>query len=112
MTFLAQPAFLHVLQWPTLKDEFEKYATWRKHVWDDGAPYAQTRDYKFDVAAMEAKWKQHHAQAGKEVRFGFAVPMRYMDSTWARRFTHRRPSLTSSFRLAGKAPIRSSGTVH
>lgn len=64
---LGCPSPLPAAQWPTIKDAYEEYAIWRKEVWDVGAPHSRTRDYTYDVAKVEAGWREAHAKAGNPV---------------------------------------------
>ena len=42
----------------------QRYLEWRPAVWDKGAPYIFTRDYTYDVKAVESSWRSGHAAAG------------------------------------------------
>jgi hypothetical protein len=55
--------FPRCLQYPTIRDDFEKWMISRR-MWDEGSLYSATNAFKADDrrAALEKSWRDQHAQ--------------------------------------------------
>ena len=53
-------------QWPTIQDDFERYAKWRAAWLDPGSPHSATKDFQSDAArpVVEAGWAARHRELG------------------------------------------------